>query len=235
MSVIYFIRHSQASFAADNYDQLSETGHRQSGILAEYLAEYGPTFDAVYSGSMQRHRETMEPMLTVLDKSGNQLSPTILPELNEYQSNPIVKSHLPLVLEENPDLKKYTDTMLTDRKSFQLIFQAIMTAWVDGRFHVDGLETWGQFQNRVQTAVHRIMAEAGRGKTVLVFTSGGPIGVIMQLALGTSDQTAIRINWNVRNASVSTFFYNDDNIMLSSFNAVPHLEHRKDNTLITYR
>jgi broad specificity phosphatase PhoE len=235
MSVIYFIRHSQASFAADNYDKLSEKGHQQSGILAEYLAEHGPGFNAVYSGSMERHRDTMEPVLNALNSDTGRLAPTILPGFNEYQSDRIVKSHLPMVLEENPDLNQYTDTMLTDKKSFQKIFEFIMTAWVDGRYDIDGVETWIQFRDRVNNAVRQIMAEAGRGKTVLAFTSGGPIGVIMQMALGLEDQKAIRVNWVVRNASISTFFYNDSGIMLSSFNEVSHLEQQSDKTLITYR
>lgn len=232
MSVIYFIRHAQASFASDNYDQLSEIGHRQSGILAEYLAQHGPEFDAVYAGSMVRHRETMEPVLATLAKGHE---PSILPGLNEYQSDSIVKSHLPLVLKDHPNLNQYADSMLTDRKSFQKIFETIMTAWVDGKYQVDGIETWAQFQGRVNDAVRRIMAETGRQKNVLAVTSGGPIGVIMQMALGVTDQTAIRVNWIVRNTSVSTFFYNDDGIMLNSFNAVPHLEQLNDKLLVTYR
>ena len=38
MSVIYLIRHGQASFGTDNYDQLSALGREQSAILGSYFA-----------------------------------------------------------------------------------------------------------------------------------------------------------------------------------------------------
>jgi broad specificity phosphatase PhoE len=41
MGTLYLVRHGQASFGADDYDQLSELGRRQSVRLGEYLARQG--------------------------------------------------------------------------------------------------------------------------------------------------------------------------------------------------
>lgn len=37
MGTLYLVRHGQASFGADDYDQLSPLGQRQSVRLGEYL------------------------------------------------------------------------------------------------------------------------------------------------------------------------------------------------------
>ena len=39
------IRHGQASFGQDNYDQLSLVGVRQAKIVARYLSKVGKSFD----------------------------------------------------------------------------------------------------------------------------------------------------------------------------------------------
>jgi broad specificity phosphatase PhoE len=47
------VRHGQASFGKANYDKLSEKGHEQCRILAEYMIRTGLSFDAVYTGSLR--------------------------------------------------------------------------------------------------------------------------------------------------------------------------------------
>ena len=37
MTTIYFIRHGQASFGAESYDQLSPNGELQAKILGQYF------------------------------------------------------------------------------------------------------------------------------------------------------------------------------------------------------
>jgi len=58
MAEITLLRHAQASFGADNYDQLSELGHRQAQWLGQHLRNPGKGFDRLVMGSMVRHRET---------------------------------------------------------------------------------------------------------------------------------------------------------------------------------
>ena len=47
MGTLYLVRHGQASFGAEDYDQLSELGRRQSVRLGQYLRDKGLGFDAV--------------------------------------------------------------------------------------------------------------------------------------------------------------------------------------------
>ena len=80
-SEIYFIRHGQASFGSENYDNLSELGHKQSKLLGLYLTKIGIDFDRIVSGTLNRQQQTCQNIIKAME-----ISPT--PEkqslLNEY-------------------------------------------------------------------------------------------------------------------------------------------------------
>jgi len=233
MSVIYMIRHGQASFDGDPYDRLSELGRTQCGILGEHFSRMGIRFDAAYSGSLRRQKETAE---NVLERMEYRKAPDvkILSQLNEYDSQVIIASQLPAMISEDPTLAEDARRM-SERRSFQRVFEGAMLRWVSGLHDNEGVETWPLFSSRVQKAIGRIMEENGRKKTVAVFTSGGPICATVQMAIGVSGEVAVRLNWQVRNTSVSEFKYNDEGIFLASFNWVHHLQSRKEPALLTYR
>ena len=253
MSTIYMIRHGQASFSSSNYDRLSGLGRMQSEILGEYLLRLGVAFDAVYAGSLQRQTHTAEivlsrmagpaqdnPAATALEsgvppsEAPQPGSLQIDPRLNEYDAHPIMQSQLPGLLREKPSLARDLEH-LNERGSFQRVFEGTILRWISGNHDDEGIETWKAFTARVREAMKKIMDENGRGKTVAIFTSGGPICAAVQMAIGVTDETAIRLNWQLRNTSVSVFKYNDEGPFLHSFNSINHLQDRGDSKLLTYR
>jgi broad specificity phosphatase PhoE len=58
MGQLWLIRHGQASFLEQNYDQLSAKGEAQARLLGEYWASHKVVFDRVFSGPRVRQRET---------------------------------------------------------------------------------------------------------------------------------------------------------------------------------
>ena len=63
MGTLYLVRHGQASFGADDYDQLSALGQAQARRLGEYWREsLGPElrFDAVLTGTLRRQLQTWQ-------------------------------------------------------------------------------------------------------------------------------------------------------------------------------
>ena len=58
MTVLYLIRHGQASFGAEDYDQLSELGRRQSVLLGTHLRQTQPPLDAIYAGSLRHQKHS---------------------------------------------------------------------------------------------------------------------------------------------------------------------------------
>ena len=85
------VRHAQASFGTDDYDRLSELGHRQSRWLGEYLAERQLTFDRVVTGTLRRHRETLEGIVAAGVQAADA---TALAGLNEYEAETLLRAHL---------------------------------------------------------------------------------------------------------------------------------------------
>ncbi|ADK85070.1 Phosphoglycerate mutase [Desulfarculus baarsii DSM 2075] len=234
MGVIYFIRHGQASFASDNYDRLSGLGRRQSEILGQYLAETGMGFDAVYSGDMVRQMDTANIVLERLGHGGDEL--VIDPDLNEYSSFIILKALLPEMIADDPSLERAVEGMYKDNRSFQKVYEKGMLRWVSTDRDIPGLGSWSGFHRRTQQAIRRIMAEnQGSGRRVAVFTSGGPISSVMNMALGLDDEVTLRITWQIVNSSITACKFSGDRFFLWSFNSIAHLDQARDAALITYR
>ena len=74
MGTLYLVRHGQASFGADDYDQLSDLGRRQSVRLGEYFAERGIRFDALLAGTLRRQQQTLAGILEGLGHAGDHLA-----------------------------------------------------------------------------------------------------------------------------------------------------------------
>ena len=125
--------------------------------------------------------------------------------------------------------------MMADRRTFQKVYEKIMRLWISTRGPVYGLENWEAYSNRVTDGLSRIMATQGSGKTIAVFTSGGPISVCVQKALDLSDEKTLELTWQIMNASVTRLKYSGERLMLAGFNDVTHLEIHQTSDLITFR
>ena len=106
-----------------------------------------------------------------------------------------------------------------------------MGCWLEGCVEAEGVEMWPAFQNRVASAIGRIMAGPS-SRRVVVFTSGGPIGLAVQFAMKAPARSFLEVNWRVRNTSVTEFVFDRERITLDSFNGTPHME---GSGLRTYR
>ncbi len=229
MSTIYFIRHGQASFGTGNYDRLSETGEEQARILAGHLKGRGVTFDLSISGSLERQRRTADIFF------GDELRPEhlVIPGLNEYDSRAIMTALTPSVIEKNPGLEEDAKQLFESRKSFQRVFEAVMLHWVSGK-HPDDLVSFREFAAGINSAIDKIISKHGSGKTIGVFTSGGPVSTAVQRALKIDNEEVMRINWQVANTSVTRFRCTNTRFSLLSFNEYGHLE-EAGKKFITFR
>lgn len=234
--MIYMIRHGQASFGNDNYDKLSKKGILQSTILGKHLVNTGIIFDAVYSGPLIRQQATASLVLNSFRKENLSFPDvTVMQEFEEYDPTAVLMSQIPLVLKEDPSLQPYAELIYKNSKAFQKIFEKALLKWVSGTNDSPGVETWESLKLRVKKGIEHIMKTQGSGKNIAVFTSGGPISATMHLCLGLTNENAIKLNWQVINASISRFMYNPERITLAGFNNISHIELTTDKTLITYR
>jgi broad specificity phosphatase PhoE len=236
MSEIYLFRHGQASFGEDNYDKLSPNGVKQSQILARHLAQTGKSFDAIYFGEMERQQKTAQEFIDYC--SWNQLvtpQPTILDAFNEYDSVAVWEALVPELAQKDPSIAKDMAKIAGEKKAFQRVFSKVMDRWISGSYQAAGIPNWNGFKQRVRQGLEDLVARHGAGKQVAVFTSGGPISVIVQAALDLTDPKTLEVSWQLMNASVTRIKYNSRGIMLAVFNDVTHLELEGDERLLTYR
>ncbi len=230
------IRHGQASFGSENYDCLSQKGELQSKVLAEHLLAAGVCVDELYSGEMKRQIDTAARMVE-LSASCNRAAPVSLVDraFNEYCSQEIIVSFVQEIIGKDPFSNDDLLQTYNDKKKFQVLFEKILSGWATGKYKKEGLETWDQFAQRVCNGLIKIMERNSSGKTILIFTSGGPISAALQKALGLSNEDAIRLGWQIANASITKFVFKKDRFTLASFNETAYLALHGELGLITYR
>jgi len=234
MSLLFLVRHGQASFLTDNYDRLSPLGEKQIRLLGEFWLGQGLALDSICCGTLKRQIDSAEIVREVYAQNGKPCpEKKILPGLNEYQAEEFLYNHLDDLREIDPSLDEQYRTFKEatgdkDRfRTYQKMFETAMRHWIAGEIHFDRVESWKDFVGRVESAIQEMTRNAGSGQHIAAFTSGGTIGVAMQYALKTSPETTLQLSWMLRNASLSTFLFTEGRFTLSSFNETPHLVDRE--------
>lgn len=238
MSVLYLIRHGQASFLSDDYDRLSDTGRLQAECLGRYWASTGTLFTEVIYGPALRHRQTGEIAAAPVRSAGLAWpEPSVLADFDEYQAFELLHAAVPTLVETNPEIARLDLAWRSAppearRRAFERLFQAVTLLWVRGEIHPPGVEPWHDFCARVRRGLSKVLAQPGAGRRVAVFTSGGPIAAAVQSALDLSPVRTLELSWASLNASFTEFSFSGDRFSLASFNRRPHLE---DPALLTFR
>ena len=228
MGTLYLVRHGQASFGADDYDQLSPLGRRQAVRLGEYWRERGMRFDAVITGTLKRHRQTWEGIAEGLglgDDAASRGTPLDWPGLNEYDSHAVIAT-----VHAEP-LQK-TDTPELYRHYFRLLREGL-SGWMQGRNAPVGMPSYVDFLAGVTTALDHVR-DRHHGARVLVVSSGGPISTAVGHVLGTSPETTIELNMRIRNTAVTEFVFTPKRHMLLTYNTLPHLDGPAYEDWVTY-
>lgn len=227
MGMLLLVRHGQASFGAEDYDVLSERGHEQARLLGAWLGERGVVPDLLVRGGLRRHRETLEGLL---EGAAWSAETRVEAGWDEFDHVGVVAAM--------PREQGYDDPDPADPRGFQRLFEQATARWVDGAGVLpEGAETYDDFTGRVRGALGGAVAEAGSGRTVVVVTSGGPIGVCAAaLTDPDADRAAAarlwgRFNAVVVNSAVTRVLVGATGTRLLTFNEHPHLV----GELLTYR
>jgi len=235
MADLLIIRHGQASFGADNYDQLSTLGQRQADLTGEFLSQSGVHFTAAFSGDLSRQRETGERILAQLEDAP---SLVIDPRLNEVQTDEQMAVMTPLLCEQDPRFATLMADMNKDSKSFQKIIETVFNYWVSPNCQVAGIQSWQDYSAGVVSAFEAARASAESGSTSAIFTSGGTIATLVGHVLGLSADRVYEFYEPVFNCSITRLIFNSRKCSLSTFNDVSHLQlmgAQRGERLVTYR
>ncbi|MDB5893254.1 MAG: histidine phosphatase family protein [Rhodoferax sp.] len=212
MGTLYLVRHGQASFGAEDYDQLSPQGIRQSRRLGEYLASSGVDFEAALVGTLHRHTQTFA---AICEGMGRTPAALPWPGLNEYDSAAVIATVHPQPL--GP-----ADTPEVYRQHFRLLRDGL-TQWMNGVVTPHGMPTYDAFRQGVVAALDHVRTH--HAGNVLLVSSGGPIATAVGHVLGTSAEVSIELNLRLRNSAVTEFVFSAKRHTLVTFNTLPHLSH----------
>ncbi len=239
MSVMTLVRHGQASFFADDYDQLTPLGEEQSRLLGEYWVRLGLAFNEVYTGPRKRQRRSAEVTGEVVREAGLAWpEPIVMEGLDEFDLDGILHRLAPDLSRQNAAFAGLFERFRQshgdhDRlRTFQTMFEALLIHWQGAAASEIGLESWLTFRARVERILRQIIERPGRSRRAALFTSGGIIGTATAWALAAPDRTALELSWRLRNSAVTEFLFTENRLTVDSFNGVPHLE---DPALWTYR
>jgi broad specificity phosphatase PhoE len=237
MAEIILVRHGQASFGTDNYDCLSELGEKQARWAGEFLQRSGVKLDAIYSGSLQRQRQTAQGVVEIYSKADVVLPELIVdPRFNELDTDGQIHKLSPKLAETNTNVGGLMEGAFSDSKIFQKLLKEVFAHWVLDHPQVDDLESWLDFKSRTTSALDDVCKVQGKGKTTAIFTSGGVVATLVAYVMGLPDSKVYSVFEPVINASITRFLYNSEAISLSSYNEHCHLPLvSNDPKSVTYR
>ncbi len=225
MGTLYLVRHGQASFGADDYDQLSPLGHQQAVRLGEYLRQRfereGVEISTVLMGSLHRHRQTWEGMA---QGAGWSHTPAVWPGLNEYDSHALIEAI-------HPEPLPKPDTPELYRHHFRLLRDALK-AWMSGATAPKGMPSYAEFVSGIHAALDHVRQHSPGH--ALIVSSGGPISTAVGQILGAPAQTTIELNLRIRNTALTEFVFTPKRHMLLSYNTLPHLDSAEHQSWVTF-
>jgi broad specificity phosphatase PhoE len=215
------VRHGQASFGADDYDQLSELGVKQSERLGAYLAAKGLTFDAAFTGTLKRQVQTLGG---ICQGGGFELAGELRPGLNEYHSEAVIGAVHPHKLSKPTSKEEY-------RNHFRLLRDGL-AQWMAGVVTPHGMPDYATWQQQIVDVLDEVRHSAHQN--VLIVSSGGPISTVIGHILGTSPETTIDLNMRIRNSSLTELAFTPKRHMLVTYNTLPHLDDKAYENWVTY-
>ncbi|MFC3151706.1 histidine phosphatase family protein [Litoribrevibacter euphylliae] len=234
MAEIFLVRHGQASFGAEDYDQLSDLGKTQCKRLGQFMSNFAQ--DALLvAGSLRRHYQSMESFEEGYGGSCEKL-PMQLAELDEFDHENVLHVAYPHFKDRAVMVAELAKSDYP-RKRFHQFFQESVMRWISGEYDDTYRESWPDFKQRIEQGLNSIRAltrdERNRGRPLIVFTSGGPISTIVRHAMGLDDRATFSLNENLANSGVTRLLSSEDRISVSYINNYSHLQ--LEPNLISYR
>jgi broad specificity phosphatase PhoE len=230
MSRVILVRHAQASFFSDNYDQLSPLGERQARALGEHWLRLGVDIDEAVVGPRIRHARTEEIIRSAYRAHETPWpQPDLRPEFDEHSVDQLLGEPLEKLLRQHAALRPlaadYRSATAPEQvqRGFQRLFEAICRLWCAGAPGTESIESFSCFRSRVESGLRRILESPGQSRTIAVFTSVGTISAALRGVLGLSPTQAFELGWRLKNCSLTELIFSENRVTLDCFNSLSHL------------
>jgi broad specificity phosphatase PhoE len=234
MGHIHLVRHGQASFGAANYDQLSTLGEQQAQALGRHWLRTGQRFDAVLTGTLARHRQTLQNIAQGMNfecfsakSAGNAgflateaiANAPHTPALNEYDSEALIQAQLAVAPQDLPPA-----TSPEGYRAHFAVLRTALKAWIAGELQPAGMPSFAHFRLGLAQVLQELAQDPAR--EVLVVSSGGPISTVVMHLLSSPATTMIDLNYQLHNSAVTRLVMvpKGGKCLVSSFNTLPHFD-----------
>ena len=211
MPVVLLVRHGQASFGADDYDVLSDTGRTQSEAVGAELVRRGLRSPVVATGTLRRQRDTAALVLP-------DAQPRVDARFDEYDSVALLGSYA-----------RGAPPADGSSRAVQVLLDEALTTWVD-----DAAGTWAAFYSGAEDALTELVASLEKAQDAVVFTSGGVIAAVCARLLGLRAAGFVALNRVTANGAVTKLVVGRGGVSLVAFNDHAHFE-GDARELLTYR
>lgn len=209
MSVVYLVRHGQASFGTDDYDRLSDLGKGQSRAVGRVLAEQRVAPSQLVHGDMLRQRQTAEGILAGL---GSERDLHIDSGWNEFDATELLAA----IPDHDPRVK-------TDSRLFQKVLEEASARWAGGENDGDYEETFAEFTGRVDRALDKATGSLSSGEQKVVVSSSGAIAWAAARLVGGGFRQWLALNRVTVNSGITKIVKGSSGVSLISFNDHSHL------------
>lgn len=228
MPVVLLVRHGQASFGADDYDQLSEIGIAQSRLVGAELAVRGLRDPVIVHGTLRRQRNTaslaLEAAAAGADEDRLDVDEVRVDgRWDEYDHLDLLKRYVqPTGLDDGGDRAPMTT------REMQVLLDSALLAWVE---HGDD-GGWPLFSGGAADALTELIASLDNGQDAVAVTSGGVIAATCARLLGLPASGVVALNRVTANGGITKLIVGSSGTTLVTFNEHAHLE---PSGLVTYR
>lgn len=215
MTRIVLVRHGQASWHAEDYDVLTDTGHAQALAVGAELRARGIRPELALSGTLRRQRDTLSGMVAGAGETWVGVRQGVDARWDELDGDDIIAVNA-------PEHSTMTGALRDAPAAFDELFRFAMGRWIRGEGEYR--ESCAQFTARVQEAAADLAERLGPDGTAVVATSGGVCNALTSIALGGGPDTWRRLFGTFRNTSITQLGVGPRGLRLISLGEVSHLE-----------
>ncbi len=212
MSTLLLLRHGQAAFGEDNYDQLSGLGQTQARAAGEFFRERQWHFDRVLCGPRHRHRDTA---ILALGPESPLETVDLLDEFAE--GHRILQTAETLF-----DAPVFTSSEMSRRQRLEY-YLATIERWAAGDTDIEGTPPAENFLANIDRWLTSLATESPSSSHVLAVTSAGVIAALMCRVLNLPAREIANLMRVSDNGSLTTILFSGQRLSLQGFNASGHL------------
>lgn len=216
MSRLILMRHGQASFGAEKYDALSETGQAQARATGDWFRSQPVLLTQVVHGPRRRQADTAS---LLVHASGTPLDLNLHAGLDEFAEGEEIfrtaESFLGRAMSAGP--ARSQREVLRD-------YDSTCQAWGAGQVMIAGRGCLTDFRTECRQWLHTCTRDNySSGRQVLAVTSAGVIAALVCEVMNLPDASWTGLLRVIRNASLTEILYTDQQLSLLSFNSISHL------------